>query len=64
MDRGKIIHTKNDEMYIVRRSIKEDQLKDPDMKILKQYFRCDTVLRNSGSYFFCNQIKTTEYEEL
>ncbi len=64
MNRGEIIHTKDDELYIVKRRISETQLKNPDMKILKQLFHCDTVLRNGGKFYFCNHIKSIDYEEL
>ena len=64
MKRGEIIHTKNDELYVLVREIPEDRFINPDMSILKQYFHCDTVLRNGGMLYFCNHIKTVEYEEL
>jgi hypothetical protein len=34
------------------------------MKILKQLFHCDTVLRSDGMLYFCNHIKSIEYEEI
>jgi hypothetical protein len=61
---GEIIHTKNGEAYQIKRIIPEGQLKNPDMGILKQFFHCDTVLRNNGKFFFCNHIKSIDYEEL
>jgi len=61
---GEIIHTKNGEAYQVKRIISEGRLKNPDMGILKQFFHCDTVLRNNGKLFFCNNIKSIEYEEV
>ena len=61
---GKIIYTKNGEAYQVKRIIPENQLKNPDMGILKQFFHCDTTLRNDGKFFFCNHIKCVEYEEV
>tara|TARA_Y100000401_G_C8296359_1_gene211536 strand:+ start:280 stop:474 length:195 start_codon:yes stop_codon:yes gene_type:complete len=64
MKRGEIIYTKNGEMYILVRTIPEQQLKNPDMGILKQFFHCDTVLRNENLLYFCNHIKSIEYEEL
>jgi len=59
-----IIYANGGEMYIVKRVIREHQLKNPDMKILKQWFHCDTVLRNEGKLYFCNHIKSIEYEEI
>ncbi len=59
-----IIHTGNGEAYQIKRVIPEHQLKNPDMGILKQFFHCDTVLRNEGKLYFCNHIKSIEYEEV
>jgi len=59
-----IIYTKNDEVYEMKRVITEGQLKNPDMKILKQLFHCDTVLRSNGMLYFCNHIKSINYEEI
>ena len=61
---GEIIYTKEDEAYLVKRVIPESQLKNPDMKILKQWTNCDTVLRNKGQYYFCQHIKSVEFEEI
>jgi len=60
-----IIYTAhNNEAYQIKRILPEDRLKNPDMTILKQYFHCDTVLRNQGKLYFCNHIKTIKYEEI
>lgn len=59
-----IIYADNDEAYEIKRVIPEHQLKNPDMSILKQLFHCDTVLRKQGKLYFCNHIKSIEYEEL
>ena len=61
---GEIIYTKEDEAYLVKRVIPESQLKKPDMKILKKWTNCDTVLRNKGQYYFCQHIKSVEFEEI
>ena len=61
---GEILYTDNDEVYEIKRTIPEQQLKNPDMKILKQFFHCDTVLRNQGKLYFCDHIKCVEYEEV
>ena len=34
------------------------------MKVLKKLFHCDTVLRNQGQYYFCQHIKSVEFEEI
>ena len=61
---GGIIHTKEDELYFVKRVIPENQFDKPDMKVLKKLFHCDTVLRNQGQYYFCQHIKSVEFEEI
>ena len=57
-----IIYTK-DKAYQLVRVLKEDQLKNPDMEILKEYFNCDKVLRKQGLLYFCRLIEEIEYEE-
>ena len=57
-----IIYT-NDKAYQLVRVLKEDQLKNPDMEILKEYFLCDTLLRKQGRLYFCRLIEDIEYEE-
>jgi len=59
-----IIYTKNGEAYYIKRTIPEQQLRDPNMEILKKWFHCDTVLRNDGILYFCDHIKTIDYEEI
>ena len=61
---GEILYTGNGEAYHIKRVIEESKLKNPDMKILKQWFYCDTVLRSNGKLYFCNHIKCINYEEL
>ena len=34
------------------------------MKLLKEYFNCDTVLISQGQYYFCDHIKSIEFEEI
>tara|TARA_Y100000356_G_C11199026_1_gene256593 strand:+ start:476 stop:667 length:192 start_codon:yes stop_codon:yes gene_type:complete len=61
---GEFLSTPNGEMYWVKRKIRESHLRNPDMSILKKFFRCDTILRNGDMLYFCNHIKSIEYEEL
>ena len=35
-----------------------------DTTILKQFWHCDTCLKKNGYYFFCNEIKPIDYEEI
>ena len=53
-----------DKAYQLVRVLKEDQLKDPDISVLKKWFYCDTLLRNQGKLYFCRLIEEIEYEEI
>ena len=54
----------NDKAYQLVRVIRENQLKNPDMEILKEYFLCDTLLRKQGRLYFCRLIEEIEYDEI
>ena len=58
-----IIYT-NDKAYQLVRVLKEDQLNNPDMEILKEYFLCDKLLRKQGRLYFCRLIEEIEYETI
>ena len=60
----KEIISANGNLYQLIRVLKEDQLKNPNMEILKEYFLCDTVLRKQGMLYFCRIIEEIEYEEI
>ena len=60
----KEIITANDNLYQLIRILREDQLKNPNMEDLKEYFLCDTLLRKQGLLYFCRLIKEIEYEEI
>ena len=53
----------NDNAYQIIRVLRENQLKNPNMEDLKEYFICDTLLRKQGLLYFCRLIKEIEYEE-
>ena len=59
----KIIYNK-DKAYQLVRVIPENELKNPDISVLKKWFMCDTLLRNQGKLYFCRLIKDIEYEEI
>ena len=59
----KIINA-NGNLYQLVRILKENQLKNPNMEDLKEYFLCDTLLRKQGLLYFCRLIKEIEYEEI
>ena len=54
----------NGNLYQLIRVITESRLKNPDMEILKEYFRCDTLLRKQGKLYFCRLIKEIEFENI
>ena len=60
----KEIISANVNLYQLIRILKEDQLKNPNMEDLKEYFLCDTVLRKQGILYFCRIIEEIEYEEI
>ena len=60
----KQIITANDNLYQLIRTIREDQLKNPNTEDLKKYFLCDTLLRKQGLLYFCRLIEEIEYEEI
>mgnify|MGYP001502666024 CR=1 FL=1 len=37
---------------------------EDSVSILKQYYHVDTILRAKNQLWFCNEIKTIEYEEI
>ena len=54
----------NGNLYQLIRVLQEDQLKNPNMEDLKEYFLCDTLLRKQGMLYFCRLIEEIEYEEI
>lgn len=51
-----------DRKFSLYRTIRESE--KIDANILKDYWHCDTVLKKENIYYFCNEIKETEYEEI
>ena len=60
----KEIISANGNLYQLVRVLKENQLNNPIMEDLKEYFLCDTLLRKQGLLYFCRLIKEIEYEEI
>ena len=54
----------NGNLYQLIRVLQEDQLKNPNMEDLKEYFLCDTLLRKQGRLYFCRLIEEIDYEEI
>ena len=59
----KIIYN-GDKAYQLVRVIPENQLKNPDISVLKEWFVCDTLLKSQGKFYFCRTIEEIEYEEI
>jgi len=51
-----------DRKFLLYRTIR-DGIK-VDANLLKKYWHCDTVLKKENIYYFCNEIKETDYEEI
>ena len=51
-----------DRKFLLYRTIREFEKLEPI--ILKEYWYCDTVLKKEDIYYFCNEIKDIEYEEI
>ena len=60
---NKAIFTGSDYL-IVKKTIRESQLTNPYMSILKSLYRCDTVLIKNGILYFCNKINEINYEDI
>ena len=51
-----------DRKFLLYRTVREFEKLDPN--ILKEYWYCDTVLKKEDMFYFCNEIKEIEYEEV
>ena len=60
----KEIISANGNLYQLVRTLREDQLKNPNFDDLRKYFHCDTLLRKQGLLYFCRIIEEIEYEEI
>jgi len=60
----KEIISANGNLYQLIRTLKENELNNPNTEDLKNYFHCDTVLRKQGVLYFCRIIEEIEYEEI
>ena len=64
--RNKIIEVQG-RMFQVKRTFKEDRINlniEDGIATLKQYYHCDSIFKARGLLWICNEIKTTEYEEI
>ena len=54
-------------MFHVKRKLPLNQLNleiEDAVKILKQYYHCDTMFKAQGFLWLCNEVKDIEYEEI
>ena len=63
--RNKIIEVQG-KMFQVKRTFPEDRidLSKGSINALKLFFHCDSIFKARGLLWICNEIKTTEYEEI
>ena len=61
MNTGKPIIAFNDELYILKRIIKESE--NPILDDFKNILQADHVLRKEGKYYFCQKIDDPIVEE-
>ena len=61
MNTGKPIISFNDELYILKRIIKESE--NPILDDFKNILQADHVLRKEGKYYFCQKIDDAIVEE-
>jgi hypothetical protein len=53
-----------DRLFSLYRTIRETTKISNNTEILKKHFRCDTVLKRDGMFYFCNEIPYIEFEEI
>lgn len=52
-------------MLVLKRTIKESTLKDgSDLNLLKELYRCDTLLRKDGRFYFCDSVTDIEFTKI
>lgn len=49
-----------DNLYIIKRMIKETNIKEEFVQEYKEWIGCDTVLRKDGMYYFANKIEEVQ----
>ena len=54
-----------DRIFLLYRTIKETEKTTQEaINLVKKYWHCDTVLKKENIYYFCNEIKDIDYEEI
>ena len=54
----------NGTLCLVYRKIKFKQEDKDFINELKEYWHCDTVLRNNDEFYFCRKVDDIEFEEI
>ena len=63
---GKEIINIQGKLFQVVRKFKQERINlevEDGVKILKQYFHCDTIFKAQNLIWLCNEVKDIEYEE-
>ena len=54
-----------DRKFLLYRTIRETEKTTQEaINLVKKYWHCDTVLKKENNYYFCNEIKEIDYEEI
>jgi hypothetical protein len=54
-----------DRKFLLYRTIRETPKTNQEaINLVKKYWHCDTVLKKENIYYFCNEIKSIDYEEI
>ena len=64
---GKEIINIQGKLFQVVRKFKQERINlevEDGVKILKQYFHCDTIFKAQNLIWLCNEVKDIEYEEV
>tara|TARA_R110000796_G_scaffold7892_1_gene26607 strand:+ start:189 stop:395 length:207 start_codon:yes stop_codon:yes gene_type:complete len=64
---GKEIINIQGKLFQVKRKFKEKRINldvEDGIKVLKQYYHCDTMFKAQDFLWLCNEIKDIEYEEI
>tara|TARA_B100000902_G_C26559408_1_gene551119 strand:+ start:19 stop:222 length:204 start_codon:yes stop_codon:yes gene_type:complete len=54
-------------LFQIKRKFPENRINldvEDGVKILKQYYHCDTMFKAKGYLWLCNEIKEINYEEI
>ena len=64
---GKEIINIQGKLFQVVKKFKQERINlevEDGVKILKQYFHCDTIFKAQNLIWLCNEVKDIEYEEV